>query len=293
MAQVGTTPIRLVDGRQLRLEVAGDVSGRPIAVHNGTPNSRLLYGPAVEDARAKGAYLVSWDRPGYGGSSPQPGRTVADVAADMRAVADALGVDRLVTWGISGGGPHALACAALLPDLVAGAAVLGSLAPLDAEGLDYFDRMGQGNVDDIQLYLSDPEAARAKCREDWGEFRCATPDQLAEGMAAQVSPVDREALTGELADWLVSYMRDGLSPGDQGWWDDGVAHCQPWGFDLASVRVPTKVWHGHQDRFVPVGHGRWLAEHVAGAEHDIAEADGHLTLLQRIGDVHTWLLSRW
>src|SRR5215471_8175296 len=134
--------IRTPDGRTLSVEDYGDPGGRPVLVHTGTPNSRLLYGPNVTDAAARGLRLIGYDRPGYGGSDPQPGRTVADCAADVRAICAALGIGRLAMWGISGGGPHVLACAALLPDLVVAAASLASLAPSDAEGLDYYAGMG-------------------------------------------------------------------------------------------------------------------------------------------------------
>ena len=131
-------------------------------VHNGTPNTRHLFGPAAADAAARGLRLIGYDRPGYGGSTPQPGRTVADCAADVRAICTGLGMDRLAMWGVSGGGPHVLACAALLPHLVTAVASLASPAPVDAEGLDWFEGMGQGNADDIKLQLSDKVAARAK-----------------------------------------------------------------------------------------------------------------------------------
>jgi pimeloyl-ACP methyl ester carboxylesterase len=128
--------VRTPDGRTLAVEESGDLAGRPVLVHMGTPNSRHLYGPNVRDAASRGLRLISYDRPGYGGSSPQPGRTVADCAADVRIICAELGIARLATWGISGGGPHVLACAALLPDLVTAAASLASLAPFDADGLD-------------------------------------------------------------------------------------------------------------------------------------------------------------
>jgi pimeloyl-ACP methyl ester carboxylesterase len=113
--------VRTRDGRTLAVEDAGDRDGRPVMVHVGTPNSRHLYGRTVADATARGLRLISYDRPGYGDSTPQPGRTTADCADDARAICQALGIDRLAMWGLSGGGPHVLACAALLPDLVAAA----------------------------------------------------------------------------------------------------------------------------------------------------------------------------
>src|SRR5207344_1348185 len=126
------------------------------------PSSRLVSDSTLLDATQRGIHLLSYDRPGYGGSTPQPGRTIADCVDDVRAIAAAFGIDRLAVWGISGGGPHALACAALLPDLVSAVGSLASLAPYGAPGLDYFAGMGQSNADDIQLYLSDPAAAREK-----------------------------------------------------------------------------------------------------------------------------------
>jgi len=110
--------VKTQDGRTLAVEDAGDRAGRPVLVHVGTPNSRHLYGLTVTDAAARGLRLISYDRPGYGESTPQPGRTMADCAADVRAICAVLGIEKLVTWGLSGGGPHVLACAALLPDLV-------------------------------------------------------------------------------------------------------------------------------------------------------------------------------
>src|SRR4029077_18273473 len=143
--------------------------------------SRHLYGPVMHDAAARGLRLISYDRPGYGGSSPQPGRSVADCAGDVRAICTELGIDRLAMWGMSGGGPHVLACAALLPDLVTAAASLASPAPLDAAGLDYFAGMGRGHVDDIRLFLTDEAAARKKLDKDREEILAVSPDEVAGG----------------------------------------------------------------------------------------------------------------
>src|SRR5215475_10999212 len=148
------------DSRVLAVEEAGDPAGSPVLVHNGTPMSRHLYGPSVADAAGRGLRLISYDRPGYGGSTPQPGRSVADCAADVRAICAALEIERLAMWGLSGGGPHVLACAALLPDLVSAAAALGSYAPFGVEGLDWFAGMGPAVTDAYRLLLTDPDAAR-------------------------------------------------------------------------------------------------------------------------------------
>jgi pimeloyl-ACP methyl ester carboxylesterase len=139
------------DGRYLRVEEAGDPSGNPVLMHHGMPGDGHLYAPWVADAKERGIRLIGCDRPGYGGSTPQPGRSVADCTADVRAIAAALGIDRLAVWGISGGGPHALACASLLPELVVAVGSLASVAPYGSPDLDYFAGMGQANIDDTKL----------------------------------------------------------------------------------------------------------------------------------------------
>lgn len=281
------------DGRVLQVLERGIRDGRPVLVHSGSPNSRLLFDPTVEAAERQGIRLISYDRPGYGGSSPYPGRKVADCTDDVRAIAAALGLDRLAVWGISGGGPHAIACAALLPDLVPAVAVLASIAPWGAEGLDYFADMGEMNVEDFKLQLSDPIAARAKCEQDRREMLTLGADELLGYLETLLSPPDAAVLTGALAEFLVASTRDGLGTTSDGWWDDTVAFLSPWGFEFASIETPVLLRHGRQDRFVPYGHGEWLSRHIPGVQAELTEDDGHLTQFMRhIDRVHAWLLER-
>ena len=285
--------LRTSDGRTLAIEEAGDPDGRPVLVHGGTPNSRHLYPPHAIDGAVRGLRLISYDRPGYGDSTPQPGRSVADCAADVRAICAELGIDRLAMWGISGGGPHVLACAALLPDLVTAIASLASLAPYPADGLDWFAGMGEDNVEDFRLTLTDETAARAKLEKDREVMIAATPGQLAEAIKTVLTPTDAAVLTGDVAEYLTYANREGLAPGSQGFWDDGRAFAAGWGFDVADISVPVLLMHGRQDRFVPFGHGEWLAAHIPGVEARLLDHDGHLTLLaNRVGEVHAWLAER-
>ncbi len=282
------------DGRHLAVVEDGDPAGIPVLVHNGTPNSRLLYKHHVADAVTRGIRLISYDRPGYGGSSPAPGRTVADCAVDVRAICSALNIDRLLTWGVSGGGPHVLAAAALLPDLVVAAASVASVAPYGVEGLDYFQGMGELNAEDTRLYFRDKEAARAKVDTDREEMLSATREQVAAMLASLLSGPDASVLNGDLAEYLEMSTQDGLAPGGEGWWEDGVAHLDDWGFDLDAISIPVLLLHGQQDQFVPFGHGVWLAAHIPGVEARLTADDGHLTLSElRIPAVHEWLLSKW
>jgi pimeloyl-ACP methyl ester carboxylesterase len=282
------------DGRVLAVQEGGDPKGVPVLVHNGTPNSRLLYGPHVADAEQRGIRLISYDRPGYGGSTPALDRTVADCAGDVRAICAGLHIDRLAAWGVSGGGPHVLACAALLPDLVVAAASLASLAPHGVPGLDYYEGMGQLNRDDIQLYYRDKVASRAKTEADRVEMLAASPEEMAQMLKSLLSGPDAAVLTGELGDYLDRCTQEGLAPGSEGWWEDGCAHLEPWGFDVADITIPLLLLHGQQDQFVPYGHGVWLAAHIRGVEARLSPDDGHLTLTEhRVPEVHAWLLSKW
>ena len=290
--QTETRIVHTTDGRELCVESMRDSAGVPTFLLAGTPNCRHLADVWVDDAEGRGLRLIGYDRPGYGGSTAQQGRTVADCAADVRTIADEFAVDRFLIWGFSGGGPHVLACAALLPDRVIAATTVGSPAPFNAPGLDYFAGMGELNVEDMQLYLNDPATAREKARTDWAEYVKISGEELGTAWQTLLSPVDQAVLTGEVADWFANYIHDGLAPGDEGWWDDGVAHMEPWGFDFKSIRVPVSVWHGREDKFVPFQHGEWLAAHIPGVTPVLSETDGHLNLLvDRVGDIHQSLLD--
>jgi pimeloyl-ACP methyl ester carboxylesterase len=294
MSEATTTDFKVRDGRTLRVWLGtGDSELTVLAMH-GTPGCGRLYQRWFDDAAARGIRLISYDRPGYGGSSACPGRSIADCAVDVKAIADELGIDRMGVWGWSGGGPYALACAAMLPDLVVASALLAAAAPWDAPGLDFFDGMGQGNVDDVKLYFSDRATARRQIVKDREEVLATTLEEQAQMLASLLSDADAAVLTGEFAEWLLRAEQLGLAPGDQGWWDDGAAQFSPWGFDIGSVRVPVKVWHGRHDRFSPFQHGQWLADHIPGAERALSGSDGHLTLVtKRMGDVHDWLIDHF
>jgi pimeloyl-ACP methyl ester carboxylesterase len=201
-----------LDGRTLAVQEGGDPAGRPLLVHPGLPNSsRHQYAPFAADAAGRGLRLISYDRPGYGGSGSLPERTVADCADDVRAICAALTIDRLAMWGWSAGGPYVLACAALLPDLVTAVASLASLAPYNADSLDYCAGMGQDNVDDDRLLLTDPAAARAKLDKDWEQLLAASASDMAQGLASLLSPADAAILTGEWAEFLAYSPSRGAS----------------------------------------------------------------------------------
>jgi pimeloyl-ACP methyl ester carboxylesterase len=284
----------LPDGHRLTAREAGDLSGSPVFRLHGTPGSRVLYAKHVDDARRRGIRLIGYDRPGYGGSTSRRGRTVGDVAGEVSAIADELGLDEFAVWGHSGGGGPALACAARLPDRVVAAASLAGVAPPDAEGFDPLEGMGAANVDDARLMMTDPVAWEAKMTAEVETMREPTAEQLLAMIETLLSDVDRKALTPGLLQFFVEEGREAFRYGADGMRDDNLSDMRPWGVDVGSIRVPTQVWHGAQDRFVPISHGKWLAAHIPNAEAHLLADEGHLTLLEhRISDVQGWLVSQF
>jgi pimeloyl-ACP methyl ester carboxylesterase len=187
-----------------------------------------------------------------------------------------------------------LALAALLPDRVAAAAAVASVAPVDAEDLDFTAGMGELNIASFRASAGTEEAHRSQHELELATVRDATADAFLEAWRTILSAPDVEVLTRELVEFSLENIRAGIEPSSDGWFDDDLVFTKPWGFAVGSIRVPVLVWQGEQDLMVPLGHGRWLAEHVPGAEARITWEDGHLTILERhIGDVHAWLLERF
>jgi pimeloyl-ACP methyl ester carboxylesterase len=278
------------DGRTLFYRESGDADGPLVFALHGSPGVGLLMPDVVDDAAARGIRLIAHDRPGYGGSTRLPGRRVGHVAADLAEIADQLGVGRFGVWGVSGGGPHALASAALLPDRVVAAAAIASPAPYDAEGLDWTDGMGELNVAEIEVLARGAEAHTAWLRSQAEGMLSADAGDLRAALSTLLSEVDRAALTDELAAHLHENFRLSLEQGVEGWHDESVSAFEPWGFDLGSIEVPVQVWHGEQDRFVPVGHGRWLAQRIPGVDARISASDGHISLIgSGVPKVQGWL----
>jgi pimeloyl-ACP methyl ester carboxylesterase len=286
--------VTLHDGRTLHVYDEGDPSGVAVVVHHGTPSSGRLYGAHVDDARARGIRLIGYDRPGYGGSSARPGRSVGDAASDVAELLDELGVDSFATWGHSGGGPHSLACAALLSERCVAAAALACPAPYGAADLDWLEGMGELNTEEFDAVLAGGEALESALARNQAEMFSAGPDGLRQAMLTILSPLDQEAFTPEVAEWIYSVMVEGAGERIDGWRDDNLAFVHPWGFDPEDVGVPTLLLHGVQDLMAPPSHGRWLAARIPGVEAEISDSEGHITLaVGRIPAVHEWLLERF
>jgi pimeloyl-ACP methyl ester carboxylesterase len=263
--------------REIRADDYGPAGGSPVLFHHGSPGCRLLGEDVTRAGAERGLRLISYDRPGYAGSSPHRGRHVADAAGDTAAVADALGIERFGVWGISGGGPHALACAALLPDRVTAAAVVCGIAPFDGEGLDFYDGMGKANRTEWDKARNDRENLEPFVHEACAEVTSSTEGVL-EAWGTLLSEGDREILLGGYGTTMLDRIRVAVAPGIDGWLEDDIAFVEPWGFDPAAIAVPVAVFHGQNDPMVPHGHGAWLASVIPDAMFNSYPDEGHLTL---------------
>ena len=243
--------VRTADGRRLSTQSSGDPDGRPVFVLHGTPGSRLGPHPRSAVLHRLGVRLISFDRPGYGGSDRLAGRQVADVAEDVLAIADAYGLKKFAVVGRSGGGPHALACAALLPERTTRAAVLVGIAPHGADGLDWFDGMAHSNVMEFTAAANGYENIVAHTKAVAEEVR-ANPASLLARLQTELPDSDRRVVADHgIRSMLIETYAEALRASDYGWIDDALAFCSPWGFDPATVRVPVLLWHGASDVFSP------------------------------------------
>jgi pimeloyl-ACP methyl ester carboxylesterase len=270
--------VDLADGRVLEALTAGPDDGLPLVFHNGTPTAAALFPPMVEIATSRGLRLVTYSRPGYAGSTARPGRSVADAASDVAALLDALGATSFLTVGWSGGGPHALACAAMLSGRCLAAASLSGVAPFPADGLDWMAGMGPENVEEFTLTQQGESALTPWLEVEAASLASVQADEVAAALGGLVSDVDAAALTGEFAEYMATSFRRAVSSGVAGWRDDDLAFARGWGFDLARIERPVAVWQGGEDRMVPFAHGTWLAAHIPGARPHLYPDEGHLSL---------------
>lgn len=270
--------LRLTDGRLVRVYDTGGQDG-PDALtvlwHHGSPQTGAPLKPLLAAAATRRIRLLSYGRPSYGGSSPHPGRNVASAAADVAQIADALGVARFAVMGASGGGPHALACAALLPDRVTGVVCLAGLAPL-TDSFDWY----AGMVSDCGL------RAAAAGREARQRYAASARFDI-----NSFTPADWATLKGA---W-VSLGADSVQAGDagpDGLIDDELAFVAPWGFDVAQIDAPVLLVQGGQDRVVPPAHADWLVRNCRSPELWLRPRDGHISILNAIPVAMDWLRAQ-
>jgi pimeloyl-ACP methyl ester carboxylesterase len=283
--------VRLADGRRVGVQVSGSPSGHPVFLLHGTPGSRVGPLPRSMILHGLGVRLITFDRPGYGYSDRLESRQVADVTPDVEAIADALGIEQFAVLGRSGGGPHALACAALLPDRVTRAGVLVSLAPRDADGLDWLAGMSDSNVEEFLNASKDPEEFTAALVRTAAEIRI-DPGSHVTILGPELPEADQRVVAdSRLRELLARNYAEALRHSADGWIDDSIAFISPWGFEPAEIKVPVLVWHGQDDMFSPVAHSRWLADRIPSASMFIQAGAAHFAAIEVVPDVLSWLIS--
>ena len=276
------------DGRTLAWCEYGDPAAPPVFLFHGTPGSRLDRDPFDRPAVAR---IIAPDRPGYGHSSPQPGRRLTDWPADVLTIADALGLDTFSVVGISGGGPHALVCAALLPaDRLSRAGTICGLGPNDWPGVT--EGMQPMNVMFNELALSDPAQVLA-IGDAMADGLRADAAAFVAGTDADLPDVDRALMQDPAVQaMMVASMTEAVRQGGRAFAEEMIMFAHPWGFELSSIRVPVLLWHGTDDRNVPVSHARHIAEQVPAARLRVLEGEGHMTLaMQHSSDFLVALLG--
>lgn len=280
--------VGLTDGRSLEYVEAGASDGRAVVYHHGSPGSAVLSPEQRAAAGSRGLRLVAASRSGYAGSSRDAGRDVAAAAADTAALCDALGIASFATLGWSGGGPHAIACAALLEGRCVAAVSLAGVAPYVPGSFDWTEGMAETNVAEFAQALEGGPAYDAALEASRQSILALDPASLhtvRDVFGDLVSDADVAATSLDDARLVLGSMVDGLREGVGGWRDDDQAFLLPWGFDVAAVRVPVAIWYGDEDLMVPSSHGDWLAANVAGARSRRLAGDGHLSVgLGRFGE---------
>ena len=285
-----TLKVRLADGRHVAVEVSGSPTGHPVFLMHGTPGSRVAPLPRSFVLHGLGVRLITFDRPGYGDSDRLEARQVADVVPDVVAIADALGIAEFAVLGRSGGGPHALACTALLPDRVTRAGILVSLAPWTADGLDWFAGMSDSNVTEFVNASTKPEELTAVLVRTAAEIR-VDPASHVTTLGPELPEADQRVMAdSRLRELLARNYAEALRDSADGWIDDSIAFISPWGFDPAEIKVPVLVWHGQDDVFSPVAHSRWLADQIPNASMLVQRGAAHFAAIEVMPDVLSWLI---
>ena len=267
--------VTLDDGRTVRVHDSGGPADAPAVLwHHGSPQTGALLGPLLRAAAPRGIRLLSYARPSYGGSTALLGRNVAAAAHDVGQIADAFGVERFAAMGASGGGPHALACAALLPDRVVASVCLAGIAPYSKD-FDWFAGMAS------------PEALQAALagRQARAEF-----EATAEFDPSSFTAADWDALAGEWSALGADAQAAGEG-GPDGLIDDDIAFATPWGFDVADIAAPVLLVQGGADRVVPSAHAHDLLRRLPAGQLWLRPRDGHISVLRACPVAFDWLLD--
>jgi len=281
----------LADGRCIGYAEYGDLDGLPVIALHGTPGSRFMFALTDDAARARGLRLIAPERSGYGLSDFKHVDTLAETAGDVAAIADALGFDRFALVGVSGGGPHAVAVAALLKSRVLRLALIGPVGPI----ADCGEHIRMSHLHHLIFTRMAPShhAAGAffaglRMLVDWA------PGVAYHLLTQRVTETDREVLARpEVRANLQVTMREGLRTGVEGPLQDLRLYCGPWNLDLTEIDVPAVMWQGSDDTIVPADAAYRLAGALPNCRLEVIEGAGHYWIFAQFGRVLDTVLAAW
>ena len=275
--------LTLSDGRTLEYLLGGVSSDRALVYCHGTPAPPVPMKEFEQAATEAGLTLVMPTRPGYGHSTPHPGRAVVDHAHDVRELLDHLGLASGIAVGWSGGGPHALALGAALSDRITGVATIAGVGPWGDPLFDWFDGMGAGNIEEFGMAAGPEDAFRAFLEAEAAPLATVQAEDVVAAMGPHLSEVDANKLSeGEFASDMAAELRRAFLVSVDGWLEDDYAFMKPWGFDFSEVKVPVSLWQGRQDLMVPYTHGEYMATRLPNVKAHLLEDEGHLTLINHL-----------
>lgn len=288
--------IRLRDGRALSYGQWG-AAGDPVVLgfHGGGLSRLQHYG--IDAPTAAGVHLVLPDRPGYGRSDPHQGSTLLDWADDVRELADHLAAGRFGVFGVSAGGPFALACGFRLPERVAAVGLVSAVGGCYTEEPELASLLRSDARELVELAVRDPEAAAAEAARQCAEeaaLLATRPETLLDGWPPATPDTDRELMADPAirARFLAAFRETG-SRGPAGLLlDTLLTYVRPWGFRAADVLVPVHIWHGHRDPFVSVDVARAMAAAIPGARLTEYPGEGHAVGYRHIAEILATLAPR-
>lgn len=274
--------IRLRDGRQLGYATYGEPGGQPVFAFHGTPGSRRMLQVADAPARRCGVRLIAPDRPGYGLSSPQPGRRLVDWPDDVIELADALGLERFALAGISGGGPYVAACAWKIPERVSIAAIASGMGPVVEEIDEALARRHRLAFAAMRKAPPLLHLVMASASLGWRHL----PERLLDALHAFMPPADQVIVARpEVQASLLAGLVEAFRQGGRGATDELRLFVSPWGFRLEEIRAPVRLWHGEADDLVPCAMGRYVARSIPGCRAEFIPGAGHYWVFDHIAEL--------
>jgi pimeloyl-ACP methyl ester carboxylesterase len=284
--------VAAADGRTLAIAECGDPDAFPVFLLHGTPGSRFAGQGDASVYANTGARVITYDRPGYGGSDRFRGRRVVESVADVAAIADSLGIERFGVTGASWGGPHSLAVAARLPERVTRAACVVGVAPFDTPGFDWFAGMDAVNIEEIRWAREGEDVLARELERMTTAWLKRLADDPSKAGEVEFSEADRAVMANpERQEMVRRMLNEAFRQGVWGYVDDALCLIQPWGFDVAEIRVPTRIDYGLTDVLVPHQHGEWLAHNVPNAEVVVDEQGGHFSAPDVVTERFGWLVQ--